>query len=390
MRKFSYRPYVLLIFFLLSLMSLSKNSSESIRVAVICGLSPCWKGLNTMKEKMIEFFQLPFVGSENIHHDEELERLRHENRALRTQMKQVRQWLLNEARLDEQVEKLQLLKGEAAQHSQIKDFFVRRSQELSQRLELQMESMPAQIIFREPSSWSSAIWINVGARHNDRLGKRVVCKNSPVLAGSTLVGVIEYVGDTQSRVRLITDSSSSYSVRAIRGSEQDEYLLEHLDAVLLVLEMRKDLLFSDASIQEVLQSLKKLKTFFVRESGGHYFAKGELYGSGTPLWRSRDQILKGVGFNYDFSDQEGLARDLRTGKVYHSSSSQDPIDILREGDLLITTGLDGVLPVGLRVAVVSKVAQLKEGASSYEIEAVSTAGNLDELTQVFVLPPLEI
>jgi cell shape-determining protein MreC len=55
---------------------------------------------------------------------------------------------------------------------------------------------------------------------------------------------------------------------------------------------------------------------------------------------------------------------------------------------LLTTGFDGVFPPGFCVATVSKVEQLKEGASSYEIEAVSTAQALDELTHVFVLPPV--
>ena len=32
---------------------------------------------------------------------------------------------------------------------------------------------------------------------------------------------------------------------------------------------------------------------------------------------------------------------------------------------------------------------LKEGASSYEIEAIATAGNLDEMAHVIVLPPIQ-
>jgi cell shape-determining protein MreC len=56
----------------------------------------------------------------------------------------------------------------------------------------------------------------------------------------------------------------------------------------------------------------------------------------------------------------------------------------------MTTGLDGIFPPGFRVGIVSSVKTLKEGASSYEIEAVSTAGNLDLITHVFVLPPSEM
>jgi cell shape-determining protein MreC len=99
--------------------------------------------------------------------------------------------------------------------------------------------------------------------------------------------------------------------------------------------------------------------------------------------------LKGIGFNYDFADKEGPARDLRSGEPYGGSYSKEPVQLLRLGDLLVTTGLDGIFPSGFRVGIVSSVETLKEGASSYEIEAISTAGNLNDLNAVFVLPPQE-
>ena len=86
---------------------------------------------------------------------------------------------------------------------------------------------------------------------------------------------------------------------------------------------------------------------------------------------------------------EGPARDLRSGDPYDVARKGETLALLKPGDLLITTGLDGVFPPGFRVAVVSQVQTLKEGASSYELEAISTAGNLDELTHVFVLTPTE-
>ena len=51
------------------------------------------------------------------------------------------------------------------------------------------------MVFREPSSWSSAFWIDVGERQNKALGKNIVAKNSPVLFGTSIVGVVEYVGE---------------------------------------------------------------------------------------------------------------------------------------------------------------------------------------------------
>lgn len=390
MRNITYRPYVLLIFLLFCLMSFPERASESLRSAVVCGLSPCWSGLNFVREKTLFFLTFPLFGGAQPDAKSalEFERLKQENLILRTQIENVREWLLNEDRLNEQLERLKLLSAGATEDSQLKQFLQRRSKELSAALELQVQSIPAQVIFREPSSWSSSIWLSVGERDNTLLGKKIVGKNSPVLVGTSVVGVVDYVGERRSRVRLVTDSRLTPSVRAIRGREQNRYLLEHLDALAFALEVRQDLFSSPQEIQGVKQQLMLLKNKLAQQAGDSFLAKGELYGSSSPLWRSRSHVLKGVGFNYDFSDQEGPARDLRTGKPYSSSTRYQPVPILYPGDLLVTTGLDGVFPAGLRVAIVSNVDQLKEGASSYEIEAVSTAGNLDELVHVFVLPPL--
>ena len=176
-------------------------------------------------------------------------------------------------------------------------------------------------------------------------------------------------------------------MRAVRGDEQNRYLLEHLDSLIFALELRTDLFASEEEGKTAAQVLYRLKKTMLQQSGDYYLAKGELRGTSNPLWRSRSQILKGIGFNYDFPDSEGPARDLRSGEPY--TAKGEAVQLLRPGDLLVTTGLDGIFPPGFRVAIVSTVQTLKEGASSYEIKAVSTAGNLDELAHVFVLPPSE-
>ena len=101
-----------------------------------------------------------------------------------------------------------------------------------------------------------------------------------------------------------------------------------------------------------------------------------MLGSSAPYQRSLSSKLKGIGFNCDVKDVEVPARDLRDGAV------------LQVGDLLVTSGLDGVFPPGLQVARVSTVSPLKEGAYAYELEAEPTAGNIHDLTGVSVLPPL--
>jgi hypothetical protein len=199
------------------------------------------------------------------------------------------------------------------------------------------------------------------------------------------VGVIDYVGQHQSRVRLITDNHLTPSVRVARGGMQDHFINEEISLLLHLLEHKKWLSHNEhvelqallTKLQEVLKPFKKTWAL----------AKGELQGSRSLSKQNGLPILKGSGFNYDFPDEEGEARDLRTGNLIHKSTSQ-AIALLQVGDLLITTGMDGVFPPGLKVATIAKIDLLKEGDYFYELEAIPTAGNLQDLSVVFVIPPV--
>ena len=57
-------------------------------------------------------------------------------------------------------------------------------------------------------------------------------------------------------------------------------------------------------------------------------------------------------------------------------------------DVLVKTGMDGVFPPGFQVATVTRIELLKEGDYFYELEARPIAGPLEELSLVFVLPPM--
>ncbi len=374
MRRISYTPYLFLVAALFALMNLPSGLTTKMRAAAVSSLAPSWQALSTAAP----------LGQDLL----ELERLRQENQSLRMQIDHIRQWLLLEDRLEEQWERLQSLAGREESSVFWKDFFKRRTKELVQTLDLQLQSLPAKVIFREPASWSSCVWINIGEKDNRSLCRTIVAKNSPVLIGASIVGVIEEVGERKSRVRLLTDASLVPSVRAIRGSQQNLVLLEHVNALLFSLSLRDDLFASEGEAKQLSEELFALSKRLLADEGDHYLAKGELYGSSSPIWRSHRQILKGVGFNYDYPDSEGPARDLRTGVPLEGGNPRERVPLLQVGDLLVTTGLDGIFPPGLRVATVSKVAQLREGGAAYEIEARATAGNLDELTHVLVLPAL--
>ena len=62
--------------------------------------------------------------------------------------------------------------------------------------------------------------------------------------------------------------------------------------------------------------------------------------------------------------------------------------MIAAGDILISSGLDGVFPGGLPIAIVTAVDSLEEGAFSYTINARLLAGDLDEIEHVRVLPSL--
>ncbi len=168
---------------------------------------------------------------------------------------------------------------------------------------------------------------------------------------------------------------------------QDLVFVRRIEELLQLLQTRKNL-FSTPEEEKVFKnSLHKLMSHLSPSQISSYLAKGELHGCSHPLWRSRGQKLKGIGFNYDFADEEGPARDLRTGEAVSLVSQGNKQALIQEGDLLVTTGWDGLFPEGLEVAIVSKVHCLREGASSYSIEADALA-NLEELGFVFILPPV--
>jgi cell shape-determining protein MreC len=362
-KKASYRPYLFFGCALLLLLALPVQVTERLRYASVFLALPVWKALRGSSPDSLE-----------------KERLAWENQALRAQVDSVREWLLFDQRVDEQLDRLKELTHREEGDAFWREFFRRRGEELAQRLSDALQSLPATVVFREPASWSSALWIDVGERDNESLGRVVVAKNSPVIAGRSVVGVVEEVGSKQSRVRLITDPRLVPAVRAVRGGEQHHRLLEHINALLVGLEQVE-------GVSESMRVLRDLKALLSGKEEARYLAKGELHGSGAPLWRARHPLLRGVGFNYDFADAEGPGRDLRTGEAIQGGKRSDPVALLQPGDLLVTTGLDGVFPPGLDVAVVTQIELLREGGCTYELQAAATAENLQELSHVRVLPP---
>lgn len=375
MRKVDYRSYIFLAGIFFVVFSFSSDKALVLRQITISALSCFWDRIYALTHS------LPQATIAK----QELEQLQQDNYVLRTQVDHIREWLLSEDHIHEQIDLLSSIKDLSnAKEETEKQFLRRRYQEIIKVLQLKSRAIPAKVIFREPGSWSKYIWINVGEEDNRHLQEMVITKNSPVLVGNSVVGVVDLVCKTTSRVRLITDNRLTISVRAIRGKEQDRFFLDQLNTFLLSLEKKQGICTQEK--QEAILALTCLKKQIILAKKDMYLAKGEIYGAGRPLWRSCGSFLKGKGFNYDFADEEGPDRDLRSGVVYEKEAKLPIVALLQVGDLLITTGLDGIFPSGLHVATVSKVYTLQEGQCSYNLDAIATAGNFDELNLVCVIP----
>ena len=325
---------------------------------------------------------LKFSSSKNEDLKKELNRLTLENVTLHRQNEELRNHLFSEERIETQIKRLIHIRGSDQKLLKLREFFSRRGKAAEQILDLELKALFARVVYREPSSWSSTIWIGVGEEDNKKLEDPIVSINSPVVIGSSVVGIIEYVGKNQSQVRLITDPRLVPSVRCVRGESQNFELLKRLDDFLQYYSMFETL---DLNLQEKLIHLQEE---LLKGTKDQYLAKGELYGTSSTLWRSRSQVLKGVGFNYDFPDEEGEALDLRTGRPYDDLTREGSPALLKVGDLLVTTGMDGIFPPDLQVGFVTQIKPLKEGDIAYELEAKLLAGNLDDLSYVIVLPPV--
>ncbi len=325
----------------------------------------CWINLpKSLSDRLRSLAIAPFRQQSFEDKPDELARLQLENQNLRSQMEHVYEWVLFDQRIGEQF-------------AFLKECSQKRAAHLRELLQQQLSAMPAQVIYRDPSSWSSSLWVNAGEENNLALGHTVIAKNSPVLAEGALVGVVDYVGKKQARIRLITDSGLSPSVRVSRGSSQNRELAHQLEGLLYHLEKRDDFFSTNLEKEQWISQLFSLKGRCGVSWEDGYLAKGEVHGSSAPFWRSRSPILKGIGFNYDYPDEEGSSCDLKS-----------QIPILKEGDLLVTSGLDGVFPSGLRVGTVMRVDPLKEGDYAYEIEVRPAVSNLNDLQTLFILPPL--
>jgi rod shape-determining protein MreC len=366
--------FLVVLSVILALMSIPVRPAEKIRGAAMATLAPIWTALQNTQTLGTSFFRSSTTSENSSAEQKDLHQVEIENQILKNEIQKMQQFFEHELRI-------------IAQLSSSHDHYEHQTELLS-IIQKEILSIPAQVIYRSPTSWSSSIWVNVGEKDNEKVGKKIIEKNSPVVIGKNVVGVVDYVGGSQTRVRLITDSGLTPSVRVSRGSHQDRQLKDQIQVLQSTLVTRPHLFSSTQQKNDLMDELDNLKKTLNTSGENWLLAKGELQGTSSPLWRTHSQTLKGIGFNYDYSDSEGPARDLRSGNPIPANESIPTMPIIQEGDTLITTGYDGVFPYGLAVAEVTKIHLLKEGDYYYELESVPTAGNLNELELVYILPPV--
>lgn len=297
---------------LLALLSLPASFSDQLRGKTISFFSSIWTHLSKSPEDLTK------------------EQLLLKNRLLENEIASLKELLQSEYALIADLKEISTFAP--------KENLERHQKEILNQFNIQLTHLPARVIYRPINAWSSFFWIDKGEFDNEKLNRTVIAKNSPVVVGTAVVGVIDFVTERQARVRLITDSTLKPSVRVKRN----DWLL----------------------------------------------AKGELNGKSEAILRKNSTLLKGSGFNYDYPDSFGPARDLRTGEPLEKNSSFPTIPLIKVDDLLVTTGMDGVFPANLSVGIVKKIFPLKEGDYFYELEAESLLKDFASLNVVFVLPPI--
>ena len=310
--------------------------------------------------------------------------------SLLRQNRKLRSELLEKIHVEKQLESLKHIQDLSTQNKEDRAFFIRRVEEKKKKLESELKAVTAHVIYRDPSPWNTSLWIDIGEKENRAFTFPLIRKNSPVLYRSYLIGWIEYVGERNSRVRLVTDSSAVVSVRAVRGDRQDREFITLLSLARSHLCFRDPLFDSDSEKKNFLYHLEELEKIFATKKKEYYLAKGELTGACFSKGRSFTTVVKGVGFNYDYADEEGEAVDVRRGKSIKEKSKDIIIPLLQEGDLLVTTGLDGMFPADLPVAIISHVYPLEPSAAWYDITAQLCAGNVNAIDTVSILPSLNV
>ncbi len=158
----------------------------------------------------------------------------------------------------------------------------------------------AQVSFQTSSPWTHVLWIDKGSKTPDLPFQ--LQRNAPVLVGSTLVGLVDFVGNYSSRIRLISDPSIHPSVRVARGGyvpRQTVFMAQGLHKML----QKNPSIMPSEPLAHKLSALLEILIENTKQETTLRLAKGELQGCESP---NDPFLLKGIRFNYKYPDEKGL------------------------------------------------------------------------------------
>jgi hypothetical protein len=243
------------------------------------------------------------------------------------------------------------------------------------------KSQAGWIIYRPVSRGGDVVWIRT---------LEPVQKGAAVIIGDCAVGFVDIASGLCARVRLVTDVHSRVSVEVRKQEAKESQMVAYASRFRLASDVAYWKLLAEhglfqglpnhLNLIELLNLLEKELTLqgeTQKKSDQVQGLQGLLKG-GTGTWRSQKRGLIAEGFYQEVE----LAPKTQTQKT-------PSIEI---GDLLVTSGLDGRYPPGLRVGYVTAV-QAKDAADTlFEVEASVALADFSKEKWVWVLPaitPLE-
>lgn len=375
MRKGLLLAYMLIVFGLIGLLSLSRSQSDRVRGYLFSWIAPILEMSTHTKELLSNYWE-GTTSQEKKQMQESLEQIQIDNLRLQAEVERLQAFFQQQEQLLRQQVSLPpssplLLPLHQEAEKSLKRF--------SESLGYAFQAIPAKVIWRHFDFWGDWLWVKIGQQDACSLTGQLGL-NSPVILGDALIGIIDYVGPRYSRVQLISNPRFVPSVRAVRGGIADLFTSAHIAHVLSAVTKEG---LSSTALHELRAWQQKMQV----PQATQYAAKGELRGRASCSKKRGKLLLQGTGFNLEFPDEEGPSQELWTAHFRKKDQAFSPL--LQEGDLLITTGLDGLFPRGLKVATVTEIFSLQEGDYYYELLAEPLVDLWQDFSYIYILPPLE-
>jgi len=213
------------------------------------------------------------------------------------------------------------------------------------------------VLAREAGYWDRFLWIDAGREtHPDH---SVLQRQSPVVCGDVVVGLIDYVGRRQSLVRLLSDPQCCPAIQV--HAEAPSGLWIAAQRLQSLLRRSKDL---DLGVQRSLE----------KSLGQIPCHQGNLSN-----WKG---MLKGFS-------KEGTGGPELVGDFFSTQMLEgDPGSIEPSiGQLLVTSGLDGIFPPGLKVGYLQTLKDPDGVRPLREFTAIPALDSFENLFWLTVLSP---